>query len=241
LAIDTATATCSIAIGKDGEVAGEATFAAGRSHLELLLPSIDRLLADCGFDREQLDSIIVGTGPGTFSGLRVGIATARAMSQALILHLAGSGSLNALAAGLMEAGGATGAESLLPVIDARRGQVFARLFSLANAGKPVPQSEIMCLSPGDLLSRLKAERRTRVLAAGDGVQQYHSLFSAASGVEVPCVDDDAHLIKARFHLPPAGATRGYDFAGLLDVTPVYVREPDADKTVLLRKREPWLE
>lgn len=238
LAIDTATATCSLALGRDGEPVGEDTFPAGRSHLELLLPAISRLLAETGLDKSDLRAIVVGTGPGTFSGLRVGVATARALAQGLEISLTGSESLEALASGLAAA---TGASRLLPVIDAKRGQVFSRLFARDQAGKPVPESEIMCLSPADLLAAINERAAEGVFAGGDGVQAYFEQFRAARGVEVPDPGEKLHDIKARYHLPREPVKQTYSFRDNMKVMPVYVREPDADKTVLLRKREPWLE
>lgn len=238
LAIDTATATCSLALAGDGGLMGEDTFPAGRSHLELLLPAIQRLLAENARDKSDLRAIIVGTGPGTFSGLRVGVATARALAQGLAVSLYGSGSLDALAAGLAAA---TDSPGLLPVIDARRGQVFSRLFTRDDAGKPVPQSEIMCLSPAELLAVVADQAAAGVFAGGDGVQAYDDHFRAAGNIEVPDAGAALHAIRARYHLPPEPREHPYSFQENLKVMPVYVREPDADKTVLLRKREPWLE
>lgn len=238
LAIDTATATCSLALGLDGELVGEHAFPAGRSHLELLLPAISRLLAETGLDRSDLRAIVVGTGPGTFSGLRIGVATARALAQGLEVNLSGSGSLEALASGLAAA---TGASRLLPVIDAKRGQVFSRLFAKDQAGKPVPESEIMCLSPADLLVAIKDRVAEGVFAGGDGVQAYHEHFKGVGGIEIPGPDEKLHDIKARYHLPREPAELSHSFRENMQVMPVYVREPDADRTVLLRKREPWLE
>lgn len=238
LAIDTATASCSLALGRDDELVGEDTFAAGRSHLELLLPAINRLLADNALDKADLRAIVVGIGPGTFSGLRVGVATARALAQGLGISLSGSGSLDALAAGLASA---TDSPVLLPVIDARRGQVFSRLFIRSDAGKPVPQSEIMCLNPADLLTAVGEQAAAGVFAGGDGVQAYYDQFRAAGGIETPGPDEALHAIRAWHHLPPEPQEHSYSFRENLKVMPAYVREPDADKTVLLRKREPWLE
>lgn len=238
LAIDTATAACSIALGRDGEVVDEVCFAAGRSHLEMLLPAIDRLLAVNGVVKTGLRAIVVGVGPGTFSGLRVGVATARALAQGLGTVLTGSNSLYALAAGLAAAGGAG---KLLPVIDARRGEVFSQLFGIDEAGKPVPQSEIICLNPRDLQVFITGQTGEPVLAAGDGVQAYHEIFASGGVLDMPGIDDPRHQIRARYHLPAEDSPAAASLEAITGVVPVYGREPDADKTVLLRKREPWLE
>lgn len=99
----------------------------------------------------------------------------------------------------------------------------------------------MCLSPAELLARFAKQTAGEVFAGGDGVQQYFPQFAAAGSIEVPDPDDRLHQIQARHHLLPGNELAGYSFADLVSITPVYVRAPDADKTVLLRKKEPWLE
>jgi tRNA threonylcarbamoyladenosine biosynthesis protein TsaB len=237
LAIDTATETLSIALGDGENVLGETSIAAGRSHLELLLSAVEQLLRANDSQLSSLQSICVGVGPGTFSGLRVGVATARGLAQGLALPLSGSSSLAALAAGLAEA--ATGNERLLlPVIDAKRGQVFSQLFSV-DAGKVMPKSEIMCLSAADLLTLVRRRTEGPAFAGGDGVLAYLDQFTTA-GVTIPVPGDNAHHIQARHHLTVVDEGATYSLEEMIKVTPAYVREPDADKTILLRKKEPWL-
>lgn len=206
----------------------------------MLLPAVDGLLSSLGLAKKDIRGIIVGTGPGTFSGLRVGVATARALAQALRIGLAGSSSLRALASGLAE-GAPAGCDRLLPVIDARRKQVFCQVFGRDDAGIAAAQSEIMCLNPGELQPLFSGSRSGSVFAGGDGVVEYYGLFEAAAEFAVPGPDDDLHFIKARYHIPEAGGPPGFSLEEVNRVVPVYVRDPDADKTVLLRKREPWLE
>jgi tRNA threonylcarbamoyladenosine biosynthesis protein TsaB len=238
LAIDTATETLSIALGEKGSPVAETTIAAGRSHLELLLPAVDRLLLDHEYSISSLQAICIGLGPGTFSGLRVGVVTARGLAQGLGLPLTGSSSLAALATGLVTAPESRG-RRLLPVIDAKRGQVFSQLFLADDAGKVTPQSEIMCLSAADLLQSVRDEDASPVFAGGDGTLAYMERFST-DGVIVPEPDNDLHRVKARYHLPAFDLTAGYSIERIMDVIPTYVRDPDADKTILLRKKEPWL-
>ena len=80
LAIDTSTGICSVALGLPGKPPHEIAIDAGRTHLEVLLPAVEELLGRQGVTAAALELIVAGTGPGTFSGLRVGIATARALA-----------------------------------------------------------------------------------------------------------------------------------------------------------------
>lgn len=241
LAIDTATEVCSVALGGDGTLLAEDVFHAGRMHLEMLLPSIYRLLEARQLHLHELDALVVGTGPGTFSGLRVGIATARGLAQAIGMPLLGAGSLEALAQGIGESD--TGAEHILPVIDAKRGQVFSRLFRRQADGSLAALSEIFCADPQDLISQVTARAGEAVLAGGNGVTAHFPVFAQAPAIEALPADHPGHDIRAAFHLDalslPAG-TGEYSLENLSRVLPTYIREPDADKTILLRKRAPWL-
>lgn len=245
LAIDTATDFCAIAVGgADGLIAGT-QFEAGRSHLELLLPRLQLLLDDNSIGRSDLDGIVAGTGPGTFSGLRVGIATARGLAQALAIPLTGFSTLRGLAMGMHDRllrGDILIADDtaldIMPVIDARRGQVFAQLFRATGEGLN-EISGIICLSPESLIERVQQMSVKKVLAAGNGVLADDAVFSAASQLRIPEPDNACHLVDAGFHLQ-AVSMEPADLRNIIKVTPVYGREPDADSTVLSRKRESWL-
>jgi len=241
LAIDTATEVCSIALGDGSTMLAEDVFHAGRKHLEMLLPSIYRLLETRQMHVHDLDALVVGTGPGTFSGLRVGIATARGLAQAIAKPLLAAGSLDALAQGIGKCD--AGAEHILPVIDAKRGQVFSRLFRRQAEGSLAPLSEIICADPQDLITQVAARAGESVLAGGNGVTAHFPVFAQAPSILPLPVDHPGHNIRAAFHLSalslPAG-TGDYSLENLTRVLPTYIREPDADKTILLRKRAPWL-
>ncbi len=194
LAFDTATDVATSALVWDGEVLGEL-----RSRAVTLLEDVDALLRRGGLRDSQLEGIAVGTGPGSFTGLRIGLATARALSFALDAPVAGVSTLDALAAG---APGAT------PVIDARRREVFTLV-----DGDPrvLPPAEL------DLVAGS--------VCVGDGAVRYRDVLSAA-GASVPPDESDAHVPLARFH-----ALLARDFGPAEQVEPVYLRVPDADRTL----------
>jgi tRNA threonylcarbamoyladenosine biosynthesis protein TsaB len=191
LAFDTATDVATSALVDDGEVLGERA-----SRAATLLEDVDALLRQAGAHTRELGALAVGTGPGSFTGVRVGLATARGLALALGVPVAGVSTLAALAAG---------APGALPVIDARRGEVF------------VLDAEPRVLQPGEVEARGK-------LCVGSGAVRYRALLEAA-GAEIPPDGDERHLPRARFHSQLAR-----DFGPAQAVEPLYLRMPDADRT-----------
>lgn len=140
LAIETATDTVGVALVRDDGGATERVHVGGREHAERLIPMIEEVCAASGCPLDSLDAVAVDVGPGLFTGLRVGVATAKALAQARQLTAIAVGSLDVLAAaaaGRAQADGLGRVETVVPVVDARRGEVFAAAYHLEKAG-PVP-------------------------------------------------------------------------------------------------------
>ncbi len=194
LAFDTATQVATSALVDDGEVLGERF-----SRAQTLLEDVDALLRQGGAHPGDLDLLAIGIGPGSFTGVRIGLATAQGLALSLGLQGAGVSTLAALAAG---------APGALPVIDARRREVF----TLA-AGEPV------VLAP----ERLELEPGT--ICVGDGARRYRALLEE-NGAVVPPDDDERHLPRARFHAQLAGEPGPVD-----EIEPLYLRIPDAERSV----------
>jgi tRNA threonylcarbamoyladenosine biosynthesis protein TsaB len=193
LAFDTATDVATAALVRDGEVLGERLTAAAR-----LLADVESMLADAGAQRDEIDRIVVGRGPGRYTSLRMGLVTARALSYALDAPVAGVSTLEALAAG---------ASGSLPVIDARRREIFTL------------DGEPRCRRPEEL--RFDPGR----LCVGSGAARYRYVLEAA-GASVPPDDDSRHVPWARHH---AALATGFGPAELVE--PIYLRAPDADQAL----------
>jgi tRNA threonylcarbamoyl adenosine modification protein YeaZ len=164
LAFDTATEHATSALVDDGEVLGERV-----SRASTLLADVDALLRQAGAHPRDIGGLALGTGPGSFTGIRIGLAAARGLALALGVPAAGVSTLDALAAG---APGAT------PVIDAKRREVF------------VPGPRV--LAPADL------PLAAGTVCVGDGALRYRDVLEQA-GAAVPPDEDERHLPRARFH------------------------------------------
>jgi tRNA threonylcarbamoyladenosine biosynthesis protein TsaB len=189
------------------------------AHSAELLPVLASLLERAGGGWEDVDAIAVGVGPGTFTGLRIGVATARALAQGLGVPLHPVSSLEALAAGLAAA--ADPGQPLLPLIDAKRGQVFVSLFRAEE--RPEREWGPLALAPEDLESRI-ADLREAPLVGGDWALESRPRLEAAGAV-VPAPDSGLHAIDALHVCRLAGETEPQPPER---VKPVYVRQPDAE-------------
>ena len=214
LGLDTSTAASAAAVLRsDGQAfAREAApaEAGGRpTHSAELMPRVVAALDEAGLDWAALDAVAVGVGPGAFTGLRIGVATARALSAAHGLELRPVSSLAALATGI-------DADLRLPLIDAGRGEVFAALYE-GNRQRWAP----FATTAEALAERVRKEEITP-LAAGNGSVRWGDVLQAG-GVRVVPADQQAHVPSAvaicRLALDATAEPAE-------TVLPQYLREPD---------------
>lgn len=221
LGFDTATETLTVAAtGDDGSPILESEHGAdsgGRPrHSSLLLSEVERCVEAAG-GWERIDRIAVGLGPGSYTGLRIGIATARALSQSRGIELRGVSTLSALAGGMAAVQDAED-RPLLPVLDARRDQAFAQPHTPDGS----PEGEPLVLTPEDLAD-LAAGLDPPPLAAGDGALRFRAELEAV-GVSVAPPGEVVHRVAAR-HICSLSATD----AATTEIEPIYLREPDAKR------------
>lgn len=224
LGIDTATLVCSVAVVSEEKTLAEYSLQVKKTHSERLLPMIAAALQDAGLEPGSLDGIAVASGPGSFTGLRIGMVTAKSLGQALNLPLAGVPTLAALAAQHPFFPGL-----LCPILDARRDQVYNALFlPSANA---VPRRLVgeRALSLAALLAELAA-RPEPVLFVGDGVPPHRQDIAAQLGDRACFMPPEGSICRAaavaRLGLTEIAAGRGCSWR---DLTPSYVRRSEAER------------
>ena len=221
LAFDTATSATAVALHTEaGAIERRHDPAAGErpGHAAQLLPLAASLLEDAGLTFGDLDRIAVGVGPGTFTGLRIGIATARALAQGADAELVGVSTLRALAAAV-DAGG-----RVLAVLDARRGEAFAAAYD-----GPREVAAPVALAPAMLADLVTPG----CPAVGDGAVRFRDVLEP-SGARVPEDGSPLHRVSA---LALAGLGLEAPPPGRRSVVPEYLRLPDAEIAVRERMEQ----
>jgi tRNA threonylcarbamoyladenosine biosynthesis protein TsaB len=215
LAFDASTPVTTVALarGSGREVLAEVSLTT-RGASETLLPAIHAAIDLAGEDLGSVGRVLAGVGPGTFTGIRIAAATARALSAGAGIPLSKNSTLDALAAPARSYSG-----DVLAVLDARRGQVFARRYSEAG-----PTTGIYCLGPEEL------SVEGGPLVVGDGALRYRGALSGLG--RIPPENSLLHRVTAVGHVISADLTP----VSPDELVPIYVREPDAE---VRRDLNPW--
>jgi tRNA threonylcarbamoyladenosine biosynthesis protein TsaB len=221
LAIETATPACAVALRTGEGEEFSLVVAVERHHTEALTPGIRDLLERAGVAAKAVERVVVDRGPGLFTGLRVGIATAIGFALGASADLVGVTSLELLAYGASRAG-VRG--NLVSVVDGRRGEVFVQTFGLDDGVTPVSEPRVTL--PQSVLDEW-IERGDAVTFTGDGVGRYEEIFTSLG---------TATIVEQR--VPPVleavrlGAERPVESR----IVPLYLREADAVANFTTRER-----
>ncbi len=255
LAIESATDLVGVALVRDHGGEAERVHAGGRAHAELLAPAIEEVCALSGCTIDEVDTIAVDVGPGLFTGLRVGVATAKALAQALPAGLLGASSLDILAAAALEQLRSAADDTSDPdpagsdprpsvpvaaVVDARRGEVFAAVYRFDQAPGPAEGPDVdpamvrvdrpVPIAPTDLEAWLLevGEETGSVVVVGDGAVRYRPLLAVHPVFDLRLADQLAApppLTLARLARSRLG--RGEAPVAAVDLVPDYRRPADA--------------
>lgn len=215
LAIDTATAVCSVALAQAGKLLADMSTNLPRTHSQRLLPMIDAVLAEAGVVPRDLELLAVARGPGSFTGIRLGIATVKGLGLALGLPVAGISTLLGLANNFNSG-------LVCPALNARLGQVYAALYRTGAGHAPDCVFPEQAIAVNDLLTELKAYTEP-IWFCGDGAELV--LAAAAGGLTAPrwaghLADNRAASLAI---LAPAWPAVAAD-----TLTPYYIRESQAE-------------
>jgi tRNA threonylcarbamoyladenosine biosynthesis protein TsaB len=191
LGIETATDVCAAAVVRDGKILGESFLQEPRVHAEMLMSQIDEVLRSVDRGIHQIDGIAVSIGPGSFTGLRIGLSVAKGLAWSAEKKLVPVPTLRALARNVVDGGGFDLPISVIPVLDARRDEVYCQLFQADNAGlTPVWAEKAMTT---ELLMATLGE--IDVIVTGEGALKLRNYSEGQSN------------LRRHFRYPPASITR----------------------------------
>jgi tRNA threonylcarbamoyladenosine biosynthesis protein TsaB len=218
LALDCSAGACSVAVLRGGVCRARHFEEMTRGHAEALLPFICATLKDAGLDFCDLDRVAATVGPGSFTGLRIGLAAARGIGLAANIPVIGVSTLEALAYGIGEP--ELAGREVLAVLDTKRGDLYGQRFDtqLRPLGPP------FVISPAAALS----EPHGPLVVVGDGAAQLRAEISAeAAGGGSDILFSDVPGVPDAFHVARIAARQGMQGSNAYPPTPLYLRPPQA--------------
>jgi tRNA threonylcarbamoyladenosine biosynthesis protein TsaB len=222
LGFDTATPAVSVALHDGTQVRSEAFAVDTRRHGELLAPMIAKVMADAGASRDELSVVAVGVGPGPYTGLRVGVVTARVFGSVLGIPVYGVCSLDLIAAATRAPG-----PEFLVATDARRKEVYWARYDAMNPGSRRLEGPLV----GRASSIAGVVGSAELAAAGSGAQLYPEAFGQVIGPVYPDARTLCQVVAQRLD--------GAAGPELLAPEPLYLRRPDAREPGPPKRVTPW--
>ncbi len=222
LALDTSRLKGSVAITRGGRTFCELLFDASDTHSATLMPAIDRCVKNSGLEISGIDLFAVVTGPGSFTGLRIGLATIKALASIRKRPVALVNSLESIAGRFPYC-----AEVVVPVLDARRSEIYFGAYDTSGgSGEEVIMPA--AIRPADIAERLAEGGVTgRVILCGNGTDRYRELLETALSDRVrfahPVIGEPSAAVTAMI----AGSREPVPYEDLAAIEPMYIRPPDA--------------
>lgn len=218
LGIETATSILSLAIVDEGELFIDYTRCIGLRHSSELMPAIVRIIEENGLTIKDIDGLSVSLGPGSFTGLRIGLATAKGLAQALNIPLVGIGTLDGLASNLLFPN-----RIICPILDAPKAEVYTALYRTCEGTERL--TEYLAISPQRLIEMIKEP----TIFLGNGLKMYGDLIGEG-------LKGLAHFAPPHLWIPRASniARLGLKeikegrIDDLSSILPIYIRKPEAE-------------
>ncbi len=229
LSLDTATSCTTVALTRgylgQGEVLATLSLKSNVTHSRRLLSTIDWLFDQTQIEFSDLSSIAVGLGPGSFTGLRIGMATAKGLAATADIPLVGISTLDVLAVTC------TSAKHICAVLDARKKEVYAAFYRADSEGIARRQADIVVIQPQKLMDGINEP----VMMVGDGVSVYGEIWHSQKGV---------HFAPPFLNAPSAASLgllagekfENSDFLDIASAVPLYVRASDAELSLSTKKK-----
>ena len=216
LAVDSSALTATVAVLKDGEIKGEMSFTTSLTHSETIMPMVDEVLSKSGLTINDIDLFACSEGPGSFTGLRIGIGTVKGLSYGLGKKVCGISTLEALAYNISYTD-----MLIAPIMDARRGQVYNALYKYED-GKLVTVTEPRALA----VEELCAEINENVIFVGDGVKVHKNKITELLG-EKAIFAMPQHCLQRAASVAYAALNK--EAVNPVDLSVVYLRKPQAER------------
>ena len=216
LAIDTSAVTASAAVMRDGVIAGQVSFTNGLTHSQTIMPMVDYVLKGAGLSATDIDLFAVSNGPGSFTGLRIGVGTAKGLAYACNKACVGVSTLLALAHNI-----ASTDRLIVPIMDARRSQVYTAAYRYSGE-KIVEVTVPTAMGIEELCSGLTGE----VIFVGDGVATYRDRIAGLMGERAffapaqLCLQSAASVCAAAINAEPVSPQ---------ELSVIYLRKPQAER------------
>lgn len=224
LSLDSATESASCALLDDEKLLGEITFNYKKQHSVITMPMIDSLLKNTGTNIDSIDGFVVSKGPGSFTGLRIGMATIKGLSQGLNKPLISISSLDALAYNLAFSEGI-----ICPIMDALRNNVYTALYKFEK-NKLVRVSDYMAIHIDELLEELK-KYDSKIIFIGDGTYKFKNyLAEKMEGFNISFAPTNLNLVKAS-SLGELGLNylKNKEDENIFSMAPIYLRKSQAER------------
>ncbi|WP_067725003.1 tRNA (adenosine(37)-N6)-threonylcarbamoyltransferase complex dimerization subunit type 1 TsaB [Oceanobacillus damuensis] len=227
LAIDTSNQVLGVSILKDDQIIGEIMTNLTKNHSVRLMPAIERLMGEVSMDPDQLDRIVVAKGPGSYTGVRIGISTAKTMAWSLNIPVVGVSSLEVLAYQ-----GRFFNEYICPFFDARRGLVFTGLYKWENnkLSKVMDENNLLM---DNVLQKLKEEQK-RVLFLSPDIAVHKEAIQQSLG-DLAVIPEGPYHVPQAGHLGLAGLEKEAETAH--ELVPNYLRLAEAEANWLKEQKE----
>jgi tRNA threonylcarbamoyladenosine biosynthesis protein TsaB len=223
LAFDTSTVVAAVAVSEDTKLLGEYILNHERKHSEKIMPMADYLLKDLGLKHSEMDLYAASTGPGSFTGLRIGVSTVKAMAYAAKKPAAGIPTLDVLAFNAISFD-----ELICPMIDARNGQVYTALYK-KEKGTVINITEYMGVSIDTILDKVE-ETGKRTVFIGEGAVLHKELILSRLGNSAELMPGNLGIPRASSvaHLAYLKAQTG-QLRDPFDMVPFYLRKSQAER------------